>query len=150
MEVGHFLKTRYHPPSRFMLAKSCVYYLLLLQKFLLIMGSVDFEAVSEAVQKGSRIIDVRSRDEFNSGHIPGSVNVPLADLEAEFSLSDSDFQAKFGMAKPGKEAEIITSCKMGGRASRGKDTLLKMGYSNVLVYAGSWLDWEKNGGKIEK
>lgn len=114
------------------------------------MGSVEFEAVSALVEKGDRIIDVRSRDEFNSGHIPGSVNFPLPDIGAEFSLSDCDFEAKYGMAKPGKGKEIVSSCKMGGRASKAKEKLLEMGYTNVLVYAGSFLDWEKNGGKIEK
>jgi len=114
------------------------------------MGSVDFGAVCAAVEKGNKIIDVRSRDEFTSGHIPGSVNIPVADIEQQFSLPAAEFRDKYGVDKPDLEKELIVSCKMGGRANKAKEKLVGMGYSNVLVYTGSFMDWEQNGGTIEK
>ena len=51
--------------------------------------------------------------------------------------------------KPSKNTSIVTSCKIGGRASRASSTLIDLGYTNVKVYGGSLKDWKENDGPVE-
>ena len=76
---------------------------------------VDF---SELMKQGAQIIDVRSPAEFNGGHIKGSVNIPLQNL-----------QASIGKIK--KDKPVITCCASGMRSASAKNILQSKGYQNV-------------------
>ena len=67
------------------------------------------------------IVDVRSNEEFKSGHFPGAINIPLEKL------------AKSGRRLNNKTKPLILYCSAGGRARRGARLLRMMGYSKVLV-----------------
>lgn len=82
---------------------------------------VDF---AELKAKGAIIIDVRSPGEFASGHIKGSVNIPLNNLSQ-------------GVAKYKKEATIITCCASGMRSASAKSVLTSKGFTNVFN-GGGW------------
>ena len=56
---------------------------------------------------------------------------------------------KYGFDKPNKEALIVTTCKIGGRASRAGSCLGDLGYKNIKVYEGSFTDWKSNNGPID-
>eukprot|EP00092_Neocalanus_flemingeri_P041266 GFUD01044934.1.p1 GENE.GFUD01044934.1~~GFUD01044934.1.p1 ORF type:complete len:123 (+),score=42.59 GFUD01044934.1:95-463(+) len=117
----------------------------------MILSTVGYEGVASAVAaKDPLIVDVRTEDEFASGRIPGSVNIPLSEVEYAFSLPDDKFRDKFGIAKPSKDTSFITSCKIGGRAGKMRDKLNEMGYTLVKAYTGSFTEWEKMGGQVEK
>ena len=73
---------------------------------------------------GAIIIDVRSPAEFASGHIKGSVNIPLNNLS-------------HGVAKYKKEATIITCCASGMRSASAKSILTSKGFTNV-INGGGW------------
>ena len=64
------------------------------------------ESVKEAREKtGSILLDVRTPEEYRSGHIPGSRNIPLQDLEqADTVLKD-------------KDAPLYLYCQSGARSS---------------------------------
>jgi len=98
------------------------------------------------------LIDVRNPDELKEdGKIPKSKNVPLPQLPDDFSkLTDKEFHAKYGFDKPLHSAMLVTACRAGRRAATAADALMKMGYSNVSVYNGSFNDWKEKGGPIEK
>jgi rhodanese-related sulfurtransferase len=49
-------------------------------------ASVSAKAVVAAVKANSLVVDVRPREEFNAGHIPGSLNIPLEVLDAKSVL----------------------------------------------------------------
>ena len=84
------------------------------------------------VSDGALILDVRSTEEFQRGHIPGSVNIPVNDLDRNLhKLSPPD--------KP-----IITCCKSGVRSGVAKSLLESNGYTNVHNGGG----WEKLYTKI--
>jgi len=113
--------------------------------------SVDFEEVVAAVEaKQPVIVDVRTEDEFASGRIPGAANIPLSEVEYAFNLPEEKFRAKYGISKPNKTSTFITSCKIGGRATKMRDKLNTMGYNMVKAYTGSITEWIKLGGEIEK
>lgn len=75
-------------------------------------------------ENGAMIIDVRSAAEFNSGHIRGSVNIPLDILKKHF--------AKLKEHKKG----IITVCRSGNRSAIAKGMLQSSGIA--AVNGGAW------------
>ncbi|KAG8194075.1 hypothetical protein JTE90_003020 [Oedothorax gibbosus] len=97
------------------------------------------------------LIDVREPSELKEdGKIPNSVNVPLGEVGDAFKLHSSSFTSKYGIPKPDAEANLVVSCKSGKRASNAYQVLRGLGYQNVSLYSGSFLDWVKNGGPIVK
>ncbi|EKM51392.1 uncharacterized protein PHACADRAFT_68897, partial [Phanerochaete carnosa HHB-10118-sp] len=88
------------------------------------------------------IVDVREPAELLEGHIPTAHNLPLTHvLAGGFALDAPAFEAQFGWAKPRKDQEVIIYCKKGKRSSIAADSAKKAGYTNIVEYRGSWLDW---------
>ena len=83
--------------------------------------SVDYAAL---VKEGAQIIDVRSTGEFASGHIKGSINIPLQVLGNNLS-------------KIKKDKPVITCCASGMRSASAKNMLLSKGYTSVYN-GGGW------------
>jgi phage shock protein E len=77
------------------------------------------------VKQGAVILDVRSKVEYASGHIEGSVNIPVD------TLTNSLSQLKVNN-KP-----IITCCASGMRSASAKNILKTHGYTNVYN-GGGW------------
>ncbi|MEN2434259.1 rhodanese-like domain-containing protein [Weeksellaceae bacterium A-14] len=81
---------------------------------------------AELVKNGAIILDVRSKDEFNSGHIKGAVNIPVNILQNNLSkLKD-------------KNKPIITCCASGMRSASAKGILQNNGYTQVYN-GGGWM-----------
>lgn len=72
----------------------------------------------ELVQNGAQIVDVRTRGEYASGHIKGSLNIPLNELGS---------QSK----KLKKDKAVITCCASGMRSASAKAQLKSMGFTEV-------------------
>ena len=70
------------------------------------------------------MVDVRTPGEFNSGHVKGSVNIPLDSLTQQ-------------MAKFKNKKNIIVFCRSGNRSSQAKTILEQNGFTNV-VNGGTW------------
>jgi phage shock protein E len=66
------------------------------------------------------IIDVRSPGEFATGHVRGSVNIPL-----------DRFAQAIAEAVPDKSAPVILCCASGGRSGMACDYMQQMGYQQV-------------------
>ena len=81
---------------------------------------------------GAQIIDVRTRNEFQSGHISGSVNIPLQDLRKNF------YKIKKG--KP-----IITCCASGIRSASAKSILKSNDFTEVHN-GGGWMSLQSKIG----
>ncbi|KAI0343898.1 Rhodanese-like protein [Trametopsis cervina] len=87
------------------------------------------------------LIDVREPDEVVQGSIPSSVNLPLSVLANSITLSAETFKQKFGWEKPRRDQEIVFYCRSGKRSSSACDIATRNGFTNILNYTGSWLDW---------
>lgn len=74
------------------------------------------------------LLDVREPHEIQIGRIPGSILIPLGDLEKRIAELD-------------RSAEIVVHCKSGGRSSKAVEFLRKSGYSNVKNLTGGILAW---------
>ena len=81
------------------------------------------------------LVDVRTRDEFNGGHIPGAINVPVQDLSTKLN--------KIPKSKP-----VVVYCQSGSRSSQAAKTLITAGYTEVLDM-GSISGWTKQGGTLK-
>lgn len=66
------------------------------------------------------IIDVRTQQEYKSGHIPGSKSIPL-----------SEFKSRIGELKNYKETPIIIHCASGSRSSSAVRVLVNNGFHNI-------------------
>ncbi len=92
-----------------------------LKKLFGIGTAVDY---SQLVKGGAIIIDVRTKAEFQGGHIKGSLNIPLDTIPNQLS-------------KLNKEKTIITCCASGMRSAQAKSILKANGYTEVYN-GGGW------------
>lgn len=89
-------------------------------------GMISVKEVNEIVENYDNydnvyVIDVREVDEYESGHIKNSINIPLG------SLTTIDYD---------KSAKIIVYCRSGNRSKTAKELLEKLGYTNVYDMGG--------------
>lgn len=113
---------------------------------------IKFDSLKDKVLNGNvTLIDVREPNELkDDGKIPYSVNIPLGQIAEAFQLSKLEFHSKYGIEKPSESEGFVISCKSGRRATNAFNKLFPLGYTNIVVYSGSYQDWLKNGGPIEK
>lgn len=81
------------------------------------------------------LVDVRNPDEYSSGHIKGSINVPLPYVPTVLPKKVTD-----------KNARIFVYCLSGARSNQASRWMVSNGYENVVNIGGiaSW------GGPIER
>ena len=82
------------------------------------------------------VIDVRTPEEYASGHIPGALNVPFDQVAQRIAEID----APYGVA---------LYCMVGPRARRGESALLAAGYESVFHLEGGLAAWLAAGLPIE-
>lgn len=96
------------------------------------------------------LADAREPGELEqTGFIPSAINIPVVTAPESFHMSEQDFEDRYGFARPGKEEELVFYCKAGVRSRALAALAREAGWKNVGEYPGSWLDWEKNGGKVQ-
>lgn len=82
--------------------------------------SVNSARAHAAVQAGARILDVRTAEEFQAGHIEGAINVPLADLTRRLKEVGS------------KEQAVVVYCRSGVRSAAAARLLAESGFVNIV------------------
>ena len=93
------------------------------------------EQVQELVRSGDvQLGDVREKNEWDEGHLPGAAHVPKSYLEqwAEERLPD-------------KSKTTILYCAGGVRSAMAADTLAKLGYTDVISMSGGFNRWKDSG-----
>jgi len=83
------------------------------------------------------VIDVRTAEEYATGHIPGALNIPFDQVAERISEVD----APHGVA---------LYCMIGPRARKGEAALLASGYETVLHIEGGFAAWEASGLPVER
>ena len=81
------------------------------------------------------LVDVREPSEYQSGHIPNAINIPLRTISRNLSKIPSD--------RP-----VILYCSTGYRSSMGVMTLHLLNYDNVMGFPPSLAGWKQAGGAI--
>ncbi len=100
--------------------------------------TIDLSSFTSYLENESiQIIDVRTLNEYQNGHIKGVENIALNTLETQLD-------------KINKNAPVIIHCQSGTRAAIAYSILLKNGFDNILNYSGGINDWKKHNNELVK
>lgn len=94
--------------------------------------SVSVQEAKEMYDNGAFVLDVREKDEWNTGHIQGAMSAPLGEIEMHFSHLP-------------KDRPVLVICRSGNRSQAGRDILREQGFTNATSVDGGMLDWIANG-----
>ncbi len=95
------------------------------------MPEIDVDELEVAVAAGAPLVDVRSSEEYERGHVPGAVLLPLDELGARH-------------AEVGADRDVYVICQAGGRSAAAVDALNRAGYRTTNV-AGGTSAWVESG-----
>jgi len=87
----------------------------------------------------ANVVDVSDATEFAAGHIVGSKNVPLAELEA-----------KLAGAVKNKTLPLVLVCQSGARSAKAVDIAKKLGYEQAQSLQGGLKSWKAANLPVEK
>ena len=100
-------------------------------------GEASYEQISGAEAKalmdresGYIILDARTQEEYDLGHIPGAILIP------EYEIAD-----RAEAELPDKDQLILVYCRSGRRSKIAAEELVKLGYTNVKEFGGI-IDWK--------
>ena len=80
-------------------------------------------------ESGYIILDVRTQEEFDAGHIPGAICVPNESIDTTEPPE-----------LPDKDQLIMVYCRSGRRSKEASQKLADMGYTNIVEFGGI-IDW---------
>ncbi len=82
--------------------------------------------MEKLIKEGAFLVDVRTPGEFAEGHVNGSVNIPLDQIDSQ-------------LEKFKEKEQIIVFCRSGARSGQAKLILEQNGFTNV-TNGGTWQD----------
>jgi len=80
------------------------------------------------------ILDVRSHDEFEGGHIPGALNVPHNEV--------GDWLRNQNLTR---DKDVVVYCESGGRSATAQQVLINAGFASVRHLEGDMKAWRAKG-----
>ena len=80
-------------------------------------------------EEGYIILDVRTQEEYDQGHIPGAI-----------VISHEEIEARAEEVLPDKEQLILVYCRSGRRSKIAAEALVELGYTNIKEFGGI-IDW---------
>lgn len=72
------------------------------------------------------ILDVREQDEYDSGHIPNAVLLPVGAIDEDAAAA----------VIPEKDSTVLVYCRSGNRSKTASSTLAELGYTNIYEFGG--------------
>jgi len=87
------------------------------------LSAAELKKLIDEKNEGYLLIDVRTRKEYNTGHIPTAINIPHTEIEKHINEIPED-------------KLIIVYCQVGRRASVAASKLKDLGYSEVINFGG--------------
>ena len=99
--------------------------------------------------EGYTYLDVRSTMEFEQGHVPGALNIPLMhfDMTRRQMTPNADFLAVVE-AVLSKDRRIICGCASGQRSDRAAALMQQAGYRDVVNMAGGFMGARDPFGRV--
>lgn len=76
------------------------------------------------------VLDVREQDEYDGGHIPGAVLLPVGTIDEDTAAA----------VIPEKETAVLVYCRSGNRSKTASAALAELGYTQVYEFGGI-TDW---------
>ena len=84
--------------------------------------TISYEDVEQILASGGKLIDVRSREEYNRSHLKGAINLPYENTNSTMRIENPD-----------KEQKLIVYCSAGKRSMQVRNLMVYMGYKNVYI-----------------
>lgn len=87
-------------------------------------GSGDPQRASEAwpmIENGALLIDVRTKEEFDAGHLDGAINIAWDETNALMDAIGDD-----------RQRPVVVYCRSGNRSGKAKKVLHTKGYTNIF------------------
>lgn len=81
-------------------------------------------------QPNAIILDVREQSEYDSGHIPGAVLLPVGEINEDNAAQ----------VIPDKGTVVLVYCRSGNRSKKASQALADLGYTQVYEFGGI-MDW---------
>ena len=72
------------------------------------------------------ILDVREQEEFDAGHIPGAVLLPVGQISAETAAT----------VIPEQDTVVLVYCRSGNRSKTASQALADLGYTHIFEFGG--------------
>jgi rhodanese-related sulfurtransferase len=94
-------------------------------------------SVSDFQKRFYLLVDVRTPEEFASGHLLGAVNVPLSELQNNLAA---------WVPRLPRDVPVVLQCRSGARSTQAAQILIRAGFANVLNLDGGILDWTNTFG----
>jgi rhodanese-related sulfurtransferase len=99
--------------------------------------SVTPEEAQALLAQGAVYLDVRSEVEFEQGHPPGALNLPIAHLGPGGMTPNPEFLGVVERAF-GKGEKLVVGCKAGGRSRRAAEIMVQAGFTDVSDMTAGW------------
>ena len=93
------------------------------------------DEVAERASNGVTIVDVRGQDEWDEGHIPDAVHIPLTALSHRLDEIPLD-------------APVVVHCRGGTRGAIAASIVQRSGRSAVANFTGGFAEWERSGREV--
>jgi phage shock protein E len=103
-------------------------------------GPVKVEQAEKQIASGIQLLDVRSKDEWDEGHLKGAKLLPV---------SEEDFTGKAKAILDPKKP-VLVYCKSGKRSAKAAKELREAGFTAVYEMEGGITEWEKSGKPVAK
>jgi predicted ribosomally synthesized peptide with SipW-like signal peptide len=99
-------------------------------------SEVSVDEAYQMYQDGDFVLDVRTQEEWDEFHVPGTTLIPLEELASRINEIPRD-------------QDVLVVCRSGNRSQAGRDTLLDAGFERVTSMTGGLNAWRDAGYPIE-
>lgn len=99
-------------------------------------AEINVEQAYNLFEEGAFVLDVRTQEEWDDFHIPGTTLIPLDQLESRVGELPAD-------------EDIVVICRSGNRSQVGRDILRQAGFESVTSVDGGVTAWQSRGYPIE-
>ena len=105
-------------------------------------ATIEPEALNARIAWADRslvVLDVRTPQEFASGHLPGAINIPHAELAARVAELDG-----------ARDRDIVVYCRTGRRSGEALGVLAQSGLKRLLHLKGDYTRWSEEKRPVVK
>ncbi len=102
-------------------------------------NEINVKEAKMCIDGGAIVLDVRTKAEYEQGHIKNSLNLDIHDSSFKDSVSGLD-----------KTKNYLVYCASGSRSLMAVDIMLELGCKDAHSLAGGIADWQKEGMEVEE